>query len=114
MLYYVYKTHEIQFTQNVLEGDFRTAHARLRANAESIAFFGTLDSEVKLIKATFDGVVDNMVRRALLDWVKELFTRFFAVIQDINQTFIGNIINCVLYVCFLKLIILIMFSKVEL
>jgi ABC-type uncharacterized transport system fused permease/ATPase subunit len=94
MVFYVVKTHEIQFTQNVLEGEFRTAHARLRANAESIAFFGTLESEAKLIRASFDAIVRNMMRRALIDWTRELIYRGFQLATTLNQTFIGGVLLC--------------------
>lgn len=61
-----------------LEGAFRTAHSRLRAHAESIAFFDGGFKEGSLIRVAFDGLVDHMRSLIRLRWSYGAADEFFA------------------------------------
>jgi ATP-binding cassette subfamily D (ALD) protein 4 len=73
--------------QDKLEGEFRYAHAQLRANSEAAAFQGGLRQEEKRLNTSLLGVI--AVMRSLMNrhWVMETVTEFFS--------YLGSILNYV-------------------
>ena len=61
-----------------LEGSFRNAHSRLRAHAESIAFFGGGYKEGRLVNSAFTGLADHLRSLIGLRWAYGAADEFFA------------------------------------
>lgn len=61
-----------------LEGAFRNAHSRLRAHAESIAFFGGGPREGRLVSESFDALTKHLHALINLRWAYGSADEFFA------------------------------------
>lgn len=68
--------------QATLEGSYRQMHARLRANAESIAFYGGIDKESDLLKTKFQQVVAHASKVLGKQWR-------FSMVQDFLLKYLG-------------------------
>lgn len=54
--------------QAALEGSYRQLHSRLRSNAESVAFYGGIDKEGRLLKTKFAELVKHRGRLLATQW----------------------------------------------
>ncbi len=54
--------------QATLEGEYRGLQGRLRGNAESVAFYGGIDKEGRLIKSKFAELVKHRGRLLATQW----------------------------------------------
>lgn len=61
-----------------LEGSFRNAHSRLRAHAESVAFFGGGIREGQQVSSAFDALAAHLKRLIQLQWSYGAADEFFA------------------------------------
>jgi ABC-type uncharacterized transport system fused permease/ATPase subunit len=65
-------------TEYGLEGGFRAAHSRLRAHAESVAFFGGGAKEGRTVSAAFDALAAHLRSLIGLRWAYGAADEFFA------------------------------------
>lgn len=68
--------------QATLEGAYRQMHSRLRANAESIAFYGGIDKESDILKTKFQQVVAHASKVLGKQWR-------FSMVQDFLLKYLG-------------------------
>ena len=65
------------FKQEMLEGNFRFAHVRIRAAAEAIAFYRGQDCEKSMTHEKFSNVIDNQFRLARWHLILNSATNIF-------------------------------------
>jgi ABC-type uncharacterized transport system fused permease/ATPase subunit len=77
--------------QQSLEGDYRHLHTRLRANAESVAFYNGVDKEASLLRARFREVVKHTARVLGVQYR-------FSIVQDFLLKYFGATVAVALIV----------------
>lgn len=77
--------------QQVLEGAYRALHARLRANAEPVAFYGGVGKEGGVVRAKFREVVAHAARLLGVQWR-------FSMVQDFLLKYFGATVAVALIV----------------
>src|SRR5690606_23617476 len=65
------------YLQDRLEGNFRWSHVRLRCHAESIAFYGATEVEIRDVQRRFKAVIGNQNRIMWLRGLHRAFAYFF-------------------------------------
>ena len=73
----------LNFAQEKKEADFRYALVRVRENAESIAFYGGEESELKVLKDRFSTTLDNLTELLVTSRNLQFFTSFYRLLIQI-------------------------------
>ncbi|KAK9820297.1 hypothetical protein WJX72_008694 [[Myrmecia] bisecta] len=77
--------------QQANEGSYRHLHSRLRANAESVAFYGGIEKEGQLINNNFKDLVKHQARLLSTQWK-------FGIWQDFSMKYLGATVAVVLII----------------